>query len=166
FRVSPIPGSDEYQPLYRRCPMSVYRPRSDSPRLRAFLNNDRELWFESLRRLDYAGFKRAQDAGNQAYRLKLWVVWRRDKGRCYLCKQKLKFWEFSIDHVVPIAKGGGHTYDNVKICCLKCNQRKSDKLEGDDNAEETTTARSLASNQAGSAKARQVQMRSLRNISR
>lgn len=29
-----------------------------------------------------------------------------------------------IDHRVPIAMGGAHTYDNVQCACRECNQRK------------------------------------------
>jgi len=115
--------------------MSSYRPRSDSPRLRAFLNQDYQLRIEALRRLDYGGYRRAKAKGSPAHRLDLLKVWRRDKGRCYLCKYRLKFWEFSIDHVIPIARGGGHTYSNVRVCCLRCNLRKGANCD----AEKTTT---------------------------
>ena len=112
--------------------MPIYR---DSLRLTAFLNKDYQLRAEALRKLDYGGYKRAKDKGNPANRLNLGKVWKRDKGRCYLCRTKLQFWVFTIDHVRPIAHGGGHTYGNVKVCCLKCNQQKGDKQ----NAEETAT---------------------------
>jgi 5-methylcytosine-specific restriction endonuclease McrA len=28
--------------------------------------------------------------------------------------------------VIPLSKGGGHTWENLKCCCIKCNLRKSD----------------------------------------
>jgi 5-methylcytosine-specific restriction endonuclease McrA len=31
-----------------------------------------------------------------------------------------------LDHVVPLSKGGAHTYDNTQCSCRECNQRKSD----------------------------------------
>jgi 5-methylcytosine-specific restriction endonuclease McrA len=31
-----------------------------------------------------------------------------------------------IDHVQPLAKGGSHTYDNLRVACAVCNCRKSD----------------------------------------
>lgn len=34
----------------------------------------------------------------------------------------------SIDHIVPMSKGGGHTWDNVQIAHIKCNRQKSDKV--------------------------------------
>lgn len=99
----------------------------------AFVSRDWNQRRESLRRLDYAGFRRAKARGNLAVRLDLAKVWRRDRGKCYLCDRKLLFWEFTIDHVIPIARGGGHQYSNVKICCLSCNQSKGVRQEMQSN---------------------------------
>ena len=33
----------------------------------------------------------------------------------------------TIDHVVPLSKGGGNTLKNMVIACLECNQSKADK---------------------------------------
>ena len=30
----------------------------------------------------------------------------------------------TLDHVVPISKGGSHTYDNVQCLCRRCNSHK------------------------------------------
>lgn len=35
----------------------------------------------------------------------------------------------SIDHIIPMSKGGGHTWDNVQIAHMICNSLKSNKLE-------------------------------------
>ena len=36
----------------------------------------------------------------------------------------------TIEHVIPISKGGEHTLDNVVPACLKCNLRKNKMLVG------------------------------------
>ncbi len=33
-----------------------------------------------------------------------------------------------LDHVIPISKGGSHTYSNVQLLCRQCNANKSDKV--------------------------------------
>lgn len=33
----------------------------------------------------------------------------------------------TIDHVLPLCKGGGNTLNNLVIACLKCNQEKRNK---------------------------------------
>ncbi len=70
-------------------------------------------------------------------------LWSRDNGQCWLCGERT-LWDDatvdeqgtfiagnlypSIDHVVPLAKGGAHTWDNVKLAHRICNTRKSDRM--------------------------------------
>lgn len=69
-------------------------------------------------------------------------LYRRDKGICYLCGCQCNLedytiingnfiagdWYPSIDHVIPLAKGGKHSWGNVKLAHRVCNSRKSDKI--------------------------------------
>lgn len=34
----------------------------------------------------------------------------------------------SIDHIIPMAKGGGHTWENVQVAHIICNSEKGDKV--------------------------------------
>ena len=104
------------------------RQWADNKRLRARLVGDVSLLYEALRAMDRNSFRRAKERGNQAQRLNLIRVWRRDKGHCYLCRVKLKIWEFTLDHVVPLSKGGAHNYSNVRVCCLPCNLKKGSSV--------------------------------------
>lgn len=63
-------------------------------------------------------------------------VFHRDGWKCWVCGiptpiEKRGSYDNDapeLDHVVPLSKGGPHTYDNVRCCCRKCNAEKSDKL--------------------------------------
>lgn len=56
---------------------------------------------------------------------------------CFYCTVLMDFGRYSrtakpdnlatIEHVVPISAGGGHTWDNVVLACLGCNLRKNAK---------------------------------------
>lgn len=35
----------------------------------------------------------------------------------------------TLDHIIPLSKGGSHTWDNVQCACGMCNSTKSDSLE-------------------------------------
>ncbi len=36
----------------------------------------------------------------------------------------------TIDHIIPVTRGGTHTYDNVQLLCAMCNTRKSNNMDG------------------------------------
>ena len=55
-------------------------------------------------------------------------IYQRDGYRCRLCGVSDKFTKLEIDHIVPIAKGGKSTYDNLQTLCHKCNTEKGDSL--------------------------------------
>ena len=44
---------------------------------------------------------------------------------CLCCKQVKPL---TFDHVVPLSKGGSNTIDNIQPLCLKCNQKKHNKI--------------------------------------
>lgn len=56
----------------------------------------------------------------------------RDKNRCHICGERVSARPYphplsaSMDHVVPLSKGGAHDPDNVKLAHLRCNVRKGD----------------------------------------
>lgn len=70
------------------------------------------------------------------------VLYKRDKGICYICGGKCDFKDYtqinghftagptypSVDHIIPIARGGKHAWDNVKLAHHYCNSTKSDIL--------------------------------------
>lgn len=57
------------------------------------------------------------------------VVFERDKGVCGICLELVdpsSPWE--IDHIIPISKGGPHSYANVQLSHRRCNRSKSARL--------------------------------------
>jgi 5-methylcytosine-specific restriction endonuclease McrA len=52
----------------------------------------------------------------------------RDGYGCQYCGRKLNSSDLTIDHVIPRARGGRTTWDNVVTCCRKCNARKGQHL--------------------------------------
>lgn len=69
-------------------------------------------------------------------------VFERDGWTCGICSDpvdpELKWpdpMSVSLDHVVPLAKGGSHTYANVQCAHLRCNLQKSDSVPSERDAE-------------------------------
>ncbi len=56
--------------------------------------------------------------------------WKRKiaKGVCYYCKQSVIPRDLTMDHIVPISRGGLSTKGNVVPCCKTCNIRKKQLL--------------------------------------
>jgi 5-methylcytosine-specific restriction endonuclease McrA len=58
------------------------------------------------------------------------VVFDRDQGVCGICRELVEMtsqWE--VDHIVPISKGGAHSYANVQLAHKKCNRSKGAKCD-------------------------------------
>ena len=51
----------------------------------------------------------------------------RDRWRCGICGVKVTRAEASVDHILPISKGGGHTYANTRIAHRLCNVRRGNR---------------------------------------
>ena len=63
-------------------------------------------------------------------------VFDRDKWRCKICKTKVQKNDLyasnaaEVDHIVPLSKGGVHSYSNVQTLCRSCNNKKSNVYNG------------------------------------
>jgi 5-methylcytosine-specific restriction endonuclease McrA len=52
-------------------------------------------------------------------------------GHCHYCGKETNL---TVDHVIPLSKGGKHSRDNVVAACLHCNDSKKDKTVEEWNA--------------------------------
>ncbi|MEW6001712.1 MAG: HNH endonuclease [Nitrospirota bacterium] len=52
--------------------------------------------------------------------------WKRKcaEGLCYYCKRKVVPKELTLDHIIPIIRGGKSTKGNVVPVCKECNNKK------------------------------------------
>jgi len=49
-------------------------------------------------------------------------------GLCHYCGNQVAFKDLTMDHLVPLARGGRSTKDNLVPCCKNCNNRKKSML--------------------------------------
>ncbi|HEX8637935.1 MAG TPA: HNH endonuclease [Pyrinomonadaceae bacterium] len=52
---------------------------------------------------------------------------KRDGLNCYLCGKLLTYATATIEHVIPLFRGGDHKPENAKIACQSCNSKKGTK---------------------------------------
>lgn len=86
-------------------------------------------------------YNRRKDAKCRGYKAKgtLTKLYGRDSGRCYICGCSCDFEDYQIiegafvvgktyptvEHVIPICRGGDDSWENVRLACHRCNTAKS-----------------------------------------
>ncbi|RZI40512.1 HNH endonuclease [Herbaspirillum sp. HC18] len=106
---------EEREEILLRVKKQAFEEQAELSRLKATVNN-------LERALEYARTEQRREPIPESVKL---LVWARDKGACVKCgsQENLHF-----DHVIPVAKGGGNSEENIQILCRICNLRKSDKI--------------------------------------
>jgi len=63
---------------------------------------------------------------NKARELRASSWWRQQvgKGICYHCEQKFVREELTMDHLIPLSRGGRSTKKNIVVSCKQCNSLK------------------------------------------
>ena len=46
---------------------------------------------------------------------------------CIYCYKKIIFGDDSLEHILPLSRGGTHDSENLGIACLSCNKKKHNK---------------------------------------
>jgi 5-methylcytosine-specific restriction endonuclease McrA len=54
-------------------------------------------------------------------------IYVRDGNRCQYCGHRFSSSELSLDHVIPLSRGGSSTWENVVCACLACNVKKGNR---------------------------------------
>ena len=49
-----------------------------------------------------------------------------NEGKCYYCQVKLDLELATMDHIVPLSRGGETTKGNIVVSCKMCNTKKAD----------------------------------------
>ncbi len=67
--------------------------------------------------------RREKDKARQLRQSQWWknVIGR---GECHYCRKRFHPDELTMDHIVPIIRGGNSTRRNVVPCCKECNSKK------------------------------------------
>jgi 5-methylcytosine-specific restriction endonuclease McrA len=63
-----------------------------------------------------------------AEHISLDVIFIRDHQICSLCHTRVKRKEASVDHIIPLSKGGMHSYVNCALAHKRCNSSKNNRL--------------------------------------
>ncbi len=78
-------------------------------------------WFEVT--VD-EGYIREQRQKARDLKKTQWWLTKINRGLCEYCSQKFPREELTMDHVVPVARGGTSTKGNIVVSCKTCNTNK------------------------------------------
>lgn len=119
----PIPVYKGSGNVCKECAERLHREREREYRRRTGMGNHR---------------KRARVYGVEYEPLSKRKVFERDGYRCHICGRKtnprarVNTRRYpTIDHLIPMSLGGGHTYENVACACFECNSLKSAGCTGE-----------------------------------
>lgn len=92
-------------------------------KLKAWKVANRDIVNESCRRRE--ALKRMTATEHVDYA----QIRRESDGTCGICRQLIRVYDqVHFDHIVPLARGGTHTRDNIQIAHAVCNMTKATKV--------------------------------------
>ncbi len=89
------------------------------------------VWFRAHphKAAEYQNTRRARKLNApRVERIDRQAIIERDASMCHICGLFVPPDQMSLDHVIPLARGGAHTADNLKVAHRRCNSRKNATL--------------------------------------
>ena len=68
--------------------------------------------------------KSANSGRRRKYRLR---AFKREQGKCFYCGIDVPIEKSTLDHIIPVVKGGRTKFTNLVYCCEPCNYEKNDQ---------------------------------------
>jgi 5-methylcytosine-specific restriction protein A len=84
---------------------------------------DTALYFKRKEKMKYQ---------NNSYRFLIKYIKEHYEHKCHYCGKKITDdADLTVDHLVPLSRGGRHELSNLKICCADCNFNKGNMTESE-----------------------------------
>ena len=119
-------ANPEYSKAYNKAYYQIHKEK-DNNRSKIYRKANLQYFREANRK--HHALKRTTEVESISEK----EVYLRDGWICQHCKKRVdkrvKFpdlMSLSLDHIVPLSKGGSHTYANVQLVHLSCNKSKKD----------------------------------------
>jgi 5-methylcytosine-specific restriction endonuclease McrA len=109
--------------------------RKNTDKQREYRRKQASKWYhshkEQRRVYNYARDKRHRDAGKLSVET-LQLVYENNIKQyltltCVYCLKPIKFGDDSLEHIVPLIKGGANNIENLAVACRSCNSSKGSK---------------------------------------
>lgn len=97
-------------------------PLKGTHRVDILKSYEKKLWHNSQRRIIKIGNGGSHTLGDWET-LKAQYNW-----TCPACKEREPIIKLTIDHIIPLSKGGSDNIENIQPLCKPCNSRKQTKI--------------------------------------
>lgn len=77
--------------------------------------------------IDEAEIRRQRAIARELRKTRWWQQ-KTASGQCYYCGKKTAYKNLTMDHVLPLTRGGKSTKDNLVPSCKKCNTAKKSMM--------------------------------------
>ena len=84
--------------------------------------------------------QKREKAKARELRISQWWKQELGKGLCYHCNERFKPADLTMDHLIPIARGGKSSKNNCVPSCKACNTKKGHKTRAEMALEELKSA--------------------------
>ena len=92
------------------------------------MQSEDELFFVRDERILKKERDKARELRNSS-----WWKRKRSSGICYYCGRAFPPADLTMDHLIPIARGGKSIKENLVPCCKECNNQKKNLLPSEWN---------------------------------
>lgn len=86
--------------------------------------SDEYLWLDGV---DDETIRRERAKARELRKTRWWQQ-KTAPGTCYYCSAQVPHRELTMDHLVPLSRGGRSTKDNLVPSCKSCNNKKKTML--------------------------------------
>jgi 5-methylcytosine-specific restriction endonuclease McrA len=86
--------------------------------------SDDYLWLDGV---DEETIRRERAKARELRKTRWWQQ-KTAQGTCYYCGVKVTHRQLTMDHIVPLSRGGRSTKDNLVPSCKDCNNKKKTML--------------------------------------
>jgi 5-methylcytosine-specific restriction endonuclease McrA len=93
---------------------------------RDYMSEKNRRWSREnkLRRNEARRRRQAKILGSTVEKVDYSAILKRDNSICHICGKKVRKNELSFDHLIPIALGGPHVINNIRVAHRSCNCRR------------------------------------------
>lgn len=109
--------------IIKSVPVEVRREKTQ------YYRNKNRNWWRSLHRINQFNRIKKQKLVSDGTVTKEFIESVYNIEKCYYCKEKVPKDLRTLEHILPLNRGGLHSINNITMACSKCNNSKRDMTE-------------------------------------